>query len=184
MNLNKLSWFLVLGLALSTGGCDDEKKKPKTADDVPTDTAPAPKPADDGDGDGNLDEDKSETKSPVNIDERVTKMCSLEEPKFEFDSASLSSQAKRILAAIATCFKTGPGKGHNLNIVGHTDPRGEPEYNFGLGQKRAGAVANYLKSQGLGDERIESSSRGELDATGTDPAGWSRDRRVDILLAD
>jgi peptidoglycan-associated lipoprotein len=174
---------VVVGLAVvTTAGCDDEKKKTKTADDVPTESTNNVAP---NTGDGADDDDgKSETKSPVNIDERVTKMCDLKEPKFNFDSASLSSQARGILDAIAKCFESGPGKGHNLAIVGHTDPRGEPEYNFGLGQKRAGAVSSYLTNAGLGADRIESSSRGELDATGEDAAGWAKDRRVDILLAD
>jgi peptidoglycan-associated lipoprotein len=182
MNLNKLSWFVILGLATATVGCDDPKKEPKTANDM-ANTATAPAPA--GDSDGNsMADDKSETKTPVNIDERVTKMCKLKEPRFEFDSAALSSQARGVLDAIAKCFNDGPGKGKNLNIVGHTDERGEPQYNFGLGQKRAGSVANYLQKAGLGANRMESSSRGELDATGTDAAGWARDRRVDILLAE
>ncbi len=185
MYLNKLSWFVGVALVLGATslGCDDPKEPPKTADDVAGGN-PTPTPAPGASDDIANDPDKSETRSPVNIDERVTKMCALEEPRFDFDSASLSAQAKSILGKIATCFNTGAGKGHNLNIVGHTDERGEPEYNFGLGQKRAGAVANYLKQSGLGDDRIETSSRGELDATGTDPASWAKDRRVDILLAD
>lgn len=182
MDLNKLSWVFALGLTVSVGvGCDDPKEKVKTADDVATDPTPPPPAKTDGDDE---DDGKSETRSPVSVGERVAKMCDLPEPRFDFDSASISAQARGVLDAIATCFKTGPGKGHNLNIVGHTDPRGEPEYNFGLGQKRAGSVANYLKKAGLTDDRIESSSRGELDATGEDAAGWAKDRRVDILLAD
>lgn len=184
MHLNKLSWFLGLALVVATAsGCDDPKKPAKTGDDVAggATTAAAPKPDTDDAGD---DDGKSETKSPVNIDERVTKMCALQEPRFDFDSSSISTQARGVLDAIAKCFTDGPGKGHSLNIVGHTDERGEPQYNFGLGQKRAGAVAGYLEKAGLTHDRIESSSRGELDATGTDPASWAKDRRVDILLAD
>ena len=53
-----------------------------------------------------------------------------------------------------------------------------------LGQKRAGAVAGYLSKQGLAEERIATSSRGELEATGEDQSGWARDRRVEIFLAE
>lgn len=141
---------------------------------------PPPAPQD-GDGDGNV---KSETSAPVGVDDRIAKMCDLPEARFDFDSASVSPSAKRVLDAIVTCFTTGPGKGHNMNVVGHADPRGETEYNFGLGQQRAGSVASYLKKAGLADDRVESSSRGELEATGTEEAGWSRDRKVEILLAD
>ncbi len=34
-------------------------------------------------------------------------------------------------------------------IVGHTDPRGSPEYNMELSWRRANAVAKYLKSRGI-----------------------------------
>lgn len=183
MHLNKLSWFLGLALFVAaTSGCDDPKKPAKTGDDAAATAMTANAPNSDADADAG--DEKSETRSPVNIDERVTKMCALQEPRFDFDSSSISTQARGVLDAIAKCFEDGPGKGHSLNIVGHTDERGEPQYNFGLGQKRAGAVANYLKKAGMTDDRIESSSRGELDATGTDPASWAKDRRVDILLAD
>jgi peptidoglycan-associated lipoprotein len=42
----------------------------------------------------------------------------------------------------------------------------------------------YLTTQGLANKQAETTSRGELDATGTDDTGWSEDRRVDVILAD
>ena len=60
---------------------------------------------------------------------------------------------------------------------------GETIYNFALGQRRAAAVASYIEGRGVGDRRLETTSRGELDASGYDEASWARDRRVDILLA-
>ncbi len=158
-------------------GCDDPVPEPKTPDDVPM---PAPAPTD-ADGEGNV---KSESSAPVGVDDRIAKMCDLPEARFDFDSASVSPSAKAVLDAIVTCFTTGPGKGHNMNIVGHADPRGETEYNFALGQQRAGSVASYLTKAGLGENRVETSSRGELEATGTEESGWARDRKVEILLAD
>ena len=55
---------------------------------------------------------------------------------------------------------------------------------MGLGQRRAGSVSAYLTKMGLPDTRMETSSRGELDASGEDESGWSKDRRVDILLGE
>ena len=135
-------------------------------------------------GRANADDAVSDTTGPVNIDERIRKMCNLPEARFDFDSASVGVGAKQTLDALVTCFKDGPGKGHNLRLVGHADPRGETQYNFALGQRRAGSVAGYLTRAGLADSRIETSSRGELEASGTDAAGWAQDRRVEILLAD
>jgi peptidoglycan-associated lipoprotein len=127
--------------------------------------------------------DDERNKATATVDDRVAKMCDLPEARFDFDSAIIGGDGRRVLEAIAKCFVSGPGKGKNLNVVGHADPRGEEEYNFALGQRRDGSVAALLKKSGLGEDRVSTTSRGELDATGQDEAGWSRDRRVEILLA-
>ena len=80
------------------------------------------------------------------------------------------------------CFTSGPLKGRILKVVGHADPRGETEYNFVLGNSRADAVGGFLRSKGMDNAKVATTSRGELDATGTDESGWARDRRVDLLL--
>ena len=66
--------------------------------------------------------------------------------------------------------------------MGHADPRGGSDYNVTLGQSRADAVAGYITSKGLDKAKTESTSRGAMDATGTDDPSWARDRRVDVLL--
>jgi peptidoglycan-associated lipoprotein len=66
--------------------------------------------------------------------------------------------------------------------MGRADPRGETEYNFVLGESRASSVRTYLMGLGLDGSRISTTSRGKLDATGTDEAGWQLDRRVDVDL--
>jgi len=53
-----------------------------------------------------------------------------------------------------------------------------------LGGTRADAVKRFLHEMGLEDGRVATTSRGELDATGTDEAGYARDRRVDIGLGN
>jgi peptidoglycan-associated lipoprotein len=73
--------------------------------------------------------------------------------------------------------------GRKLSLIGRADPRGTPEYNLMLGQARANAVAWYLTAHGVSAANAGATSRGKLDATGVDEAGWARDRRVDVLLA-
>jgi peptidoglycan-associated lipoprotein len=166
--------LLALAGSLSLGACKN-KDEPETT--PPVTTAPAgeeTKPDDDP------------NKAQVHVDAKVRELCGIEadQANFDFDSAKLSKGAQTVLDAIAVCFLTGPGKEENLNMVGHADPRGTEEYNFALGQKRAGSVAKYLDRKGLREPRVETSSRGELDATGTDEVSWVADRSVDILLAD
>ncbi|MEZ4450798.1 MAG: OmpA family protein [Nannocystaceae bacterium] len=149
---------------------DGSPSTPPNADSAPPATTP--------------DDGKDPEKSSVSIDPRIVALCGISEPNFAFNSSSLSKQAKGTLDALAKCFVSGPATGKNMRLVGHTDPRGDEEYNFGLGQRRADTVGGYLKKKGLGPDRVESSSRGKMDATGTDESGWSQDRKVEILLAE
>ena len=128
--------------------------------------------------------EKDPNATPVAIDSRIKDMCQLPEARFDFDSAKLGSGARNMLDALTKCFLEGAGKGKSMNIVGHTDPRGPKDYNLALGHKRAAAVAGYLARKGLKDDRVNTSSRGEEEATGTDESGWSVDRKVEILLAE
>ena len=68
---------------------------------------------------------------------------------------------------------SGPLQGRSLRLVGRADPRGETEYNFALGSARAGSVDTYLIDLGLDSARVSMTSRGKLDATGTDETGGS-----------
>jgi peptidoglycan-associated lipoprotein len=103
-------------------------------------------------------------------------------PKFEFDQVELLPEDRNVLEQVAVCVTTGPLKGRALRLIGHADPRGEPEYNMTLGAQRAGSARSFLTHLGVDPKKVATTSRGELDATGIDQAGWRRDRRVDILL--
>jgi peptidoglycan-associated lipoprotein len=123
--------------------------------------------------------------STVQIEDRIVAACgNIPMAHFDFDSSRVRPDATVGLNALATCFESGPLKGHSMHLIGHTDPRGETEYNLGLGQRRAGSVLGYLADHGLPKEKAAAYSRGELDATGTDDSGWARDRRVDVVLAN
>lgn len=124
------------------------------------------------------------TSGSVHVDDKIAAACKLPAAHFAFDSARINGSAEKALDAVATCFTTGPMKGKGMKLVGHADPRGEVEYNFALGQKRAATVAEYLGKQGLPSDKVSTSSKGELDATGTDPDGWAKDRKVEILLRE
>jgi peptidoglycan-associated lipoprotein len=124
----------------------------------------------------------------VNLSDDIMRQCKIvvnsvqEAPKFNFDSTELSNAEKDILNQVATCLTTGPLKGRKVQLVGRADPRGEQEYNMELGENRAHTVKTYMTGLGVGGDRMSLTSRGKLDATGTDEAGWAKDRRVDINL--
>jgi peptidoglycan-associated lipoprotein len=120
----------------------------------------------------------------ISIDPAIASKCDLPIAHFAFDSSEIRMGEAPTLDALAHCFISGPLKGEDLMLVGHADPRGELNYNYALGQARAGGVAAYLGLHGLPEERVITSSLGELEATGTSAAGWARDRRVEVLLAN
>jgi peptidoglycan-associated lipoprotein len=103
-------------------------------------------------------------------------------PKFDFDESALVGQDRDVLDQVAKCMTTGPLQGRSLKLIGRADPRGEVEYNFVLGEHRAGSVEAYLAQLGVDQSKMVETSRGKLDATGRDESGWQRDRRVDLVL--
>jgi peptidoglycan-associated lipoprotein len=172
----------LLGVALAAAlGCSSTPaaKPPDSAADAAK-TPAAAKPAA-----AARQDTATPTSGSIQIDDKIMKACGdLPTAHFAFDSATIQPDAGAVLDALAKCFVTGPLKGRGMRLIGHADPRGEHEYNFALGQKRAGSVGTYLSGKGLEASRIQSASKGDTDATGTDEEGWARDRKVDVLLAD
>ncbi len=124
----------------------------------------------------------------INVSEEILRMCNIDfnnvatAPKFDFDNSDLRSDERALLEKVVTCVTTGPLKGRSLHLIGRADPRGDVQYNHLLGESRAGSVRSYLIGLNLDAARVTTTSRGKLDATGTDEVGWQRDRRVDIEL--
>jgi peptidoglycan-associated lipoprotein len=78
---------------------------------------------------------------------------------FDYDKSDIRPDAQSALNADAQFFKAHPGV--SVDIVGHCDDRGSAEYNLALGDRRAEAVKNYLVSQGLDPNRIQTTSVGK-----------------------
>jgi peptidoglycan-associated lipoprotein len=105
---------------------------------------------------------------------------SFDPPKFDFESPNLTGSARQVIERLAGCLATGSLKNARVVLTGHCDARGENEFNMSLGAQRAEAVKAILVSLGVPATRITASSRGKLDATGSDEASMANDRRVDI----
>lgn len=117
----------------------------------------------------------------------IVKLCGIKvgptsNPNFDYDKEELGPEDKAVLDQLATCLMTGALKGKTVNLVGRADPRGTEEYNLSLGSRRAGSVGTYLGRLGVSDTQLAVTTRGALDASGTDESGWAKDRRVDITL--
>lgn len=78
---------------------------------------------------------------------------------FEFDSDTLTDAARAELDIAAQWIATN--KTGFILIEGHTDKVGSAEYNKGLGDRRARAAREYLRANGVPEERIKVLSYGE-----------------------
>ena len=99
---------------------------------------------------------------------------------FEFDSATLTSEAKDKLSAVGTVLGKYPDL--KVRIEGNCDERGSEQYNLALGQRRADAAKRYLASMGAHDKQLTAISFGDQKpkATGHDEEAWRQNRRDDL----
>lgn len=102
---------------------------------------------------------------------------------FGFDQAQLSKKAKEALDQLATEVPNNPH--FILEVTGNTDSVGPPDYNYGLSQRRANAVIQYMAQEhnisahkfyivGLGKDKPAASNNSS--------AGRQQNRRVDVRL--
>jgi peptidoglycan-associated lipoprotein len=101
---------------------------------------------------------------------------------FEFDSYRLTNGARKILKANAAWLKSNASV--SVQIEGHCDERGTPEYNLALGERRANAAKEYLIAQGIDASRVSVISYGEERPVdpGHDEAAWAKNRRAEMVI--
>jgi peptidoglycan-associated lipoprotein len=190
--------LVAASLVLALGGCDmfpgfKSHAKVKTPEDAKSSASPAGQTTTTSATaplGGNKAQSPAVFTKGLSVSDLIAQACGIKPqgpgrsvtPSFEFDSAALADADRQLLAEIAKCLTEGALKGHAVALVGRADARGEPEYNMTLGESRADAVQRYLIDLGVGKDKTRATSRGELDATGTNEEGWAQDRRVDIEL--
>jgi outer membrane protein OmpA-like peptidoglycan-associated protein len=101
---------------------------------------------------------------------------------FPTDQDAISSQFYPTLNSVALVLRK-----YNRTLVdvyGHTDSTGRPDYNLDLSQRRALSVANYLNAQGIDNRRFSVIGYGDTRpiASNATPDGRAANRRVEIQL--
>lgn len=100
---------------------------------------------------------------------------------FEYNSATLTKPAKANLDEFAAALKD-PRLGMSSFVVeGHTDGKGGDTFNLDLSSRRASAVVEYLKQQGVPPAKLEARGYGKLKPLSNDPLA-STNRRVETRL--
>ena len=107
-----------------------------------------------------------------------------EDIHFQKGRHSLNAEAQDILKRKAAWLMKNPD--FKVLVEGHTDERGSKEYNFALGDLRAGAVKSFLIRQGIESPRLVAISYGNerpIDTAKTEK-GREKNRRVHFVIED
>jgi len=101
---------------------------------------------------------------------------------FDFDTDVIRPESERTLTEIAKLMSQQPDL--KLNVVGHTDNVGAPDYNRGLSERRASAVVRQLVSQyGIDNQRLAPVGMGALAPAVSNETedGRAKNRRVELV---
>jgi peptidoglycan-associated lipoprotein len=141
----KLIQSLALGLlVIATAACGDKTKKQETTPAATTGGGEVAAPTE------TASTEAAPTAAGANLQDVIY---------FEFDRSELDDDAKKKLTDNATWLKEDPSR--SLTIEGHTDEVGTPEYNLGLGERRARASREYLLALGIEATRVSVITYGE-----------------------
>lgn len=139
----------------------------------------------DGDSDGVADSrDKCpNTPKGAPVDDNGCELAAeykLDAVNFEFDSAKLTSDSVAMLSEAVKIMKRHPDV--KVEVAGHTDSQGDDQYNMGLSERRAQAVADYLIANGGKSGNITVKGYGETQpvADNGSKAGRAANRRVEL----
>ncbi len=101
---------------------------------------------------------------------------------FAFDSGDVNSKFYPILDSVGLVLDEFDQT--FVEVAGHTDSVGSPDYNQQLSERRATSVADYLMSRGVDRQRLITVGGGENYpiATNTTSAGQAQNRRVELTI--
>ena len=103
---------------------------------------------------------------------------------FKQGSYNLMPEARQLLIEKAQWLEKYPDV--KVIVEGHSDEAGSKEYNFALGDQRAGAVKSLLIGQGIPSSRLNAVSYGNEQPidTGTTKASKAKNRRVHFVVEE
>jgi len=121
--------------------------------------------------------------SPLNgYKPKLGEIVSLSRIFFEHDRADFLPRALAQLEQLLDFLKRHPTV--HIEIIGHTDIVGSPEYNQQLSLRRSRAVLDWLSTHGINRDRLSYSGYGSSQplATNDTSLGRSQNRRVEIKI--
>ena len=102
---------------------------------------------------------------------------------FGFDANTITNDQRAGLDADLAVLKAHPDL--YILVGGHSDEKGDKQYNLELSEKRAQTVQNYLTTQGIDPARITVYAYGvDYPIKGANSSNWKSQRWVDIVLLE
>lgn len=105
-----------------------------------------------------VEEDSEITLNTFN-NSKNSQLTLLKDIQYEINSAEINEDARKILDNIIISLKENSSL--KLNIISHTDSKGDDNSNKLLSEKRAKNVMNYLISHGINKEKLSAKGMGE-----------------------
>ncbi|MBN2172525.1 MAG: OmpA family protein [Bacteroidales bacterium] len=102
--------------------------------------------------------------------------------RFDFGKSSINKSSFKILDEVAKIMLDNPY--YKLKIDGHTDSKGNDDFNMKLSEERAASVEKYLEGKGIDEDRIYSKGYGETMPVGDNDTeeGRAKNRRVELII--
>ena len=173
----KKALFAALALALITGcASTPPAETPSASPGTPGQTPPAPPPSVGV---------KPLPPGAVQVDPLKDPSSGLSKRSvfYELDKYDVRDEYRPLVQAHAKYL--AEHRGTKMLIQGNCDERGTPEYNLGLGERRAERVKEYLTTEGVTPDRLSTVSFGSEHpfAQGHDESAWKQNRRDHLVAA-
>lgn len=176
---SKLLSVVIAGAALLLAGCPKTPTRSTPADTLSTTTTTPP---------SQIDNVTPQNLSTVGLENRTDEFDKDGQKRgvfqpiyFDFDRSDIKASERSKFQDLPKYLQDHPDQ--HLLFEGHCDWRGTAEYNLGLGDRRASAAKKYLISLGVPADKIETLSKGSLDATKNgDDATMAKERRDEIVI--
>ena len=171
MSRSLAHFALLAAVALSFSACQNLGKKKDTTPDYAA-----------ADGDYVTGTPLPERQEGVSFLSNSVNRSQFQPIYFAFDSYTVGSGELGKIDQVASFLQSSSG---SVIIAGFTDERGTPEYNRGLGERRAQAVRQELMRAGVDPSLLQTVSFGaEMPADpGSGESAWARNRRAEFGIS-
>ncbi len=104
--------------------------------------------------------------------------------QFDFNSARVRPESQQSLATLSEALQSSELMNSRFAVEGHTDAKGDADYNQKLSEARAQAVRDFLKTRGVDQDRLVVAGKGATDLANSDQPFAAENRRVRIVNLD